>query len=331
MAKKFKSKKIKKKTILKIIFFLIFIYLTSLLTYNFLFKKFLSNKINNENLINYLINNTINESDKKNINAHNIFNLNFNRTSSLINKSLNNIVKSDEYFDNNDDEEYEYEKLETKTEYFKDPNPTVVDNPIVYIYNTHQLENYAATYLSSYNIEPNVLMASYLLKEKLNDLNVLSIVEEEDITNLLRINNWKYSYSYKASRYFIDNALKNNPTIKYIIDVHRDSISRDKTTITIANVNYAKLLFLIGLENPNYESNLNVANRMCEIINENYNNLCKGIYKKGGKGVNGVYNQDALNTAMLIEVGGVENTIDEVANSIDAFSKSFYKYLKENS
>ncbi len=331
MANRFKGKKKRKFKFLKILLFILLVYIMSVITYKFLFSKFLSNKINNENLINYLLNNTISEKDKKDISINSIFSLQFTSASSLINKGLSNLVKSEEFFDNNDEDEYEYEKLETKTEYFKDPNPTVVENPIVYIYNTHQLENYAATYLSSYNVEPNVLMASYLLKEKLNDLGINSIVEEEDITNILRVNNWKYSYSYKASRYFIDNALEKNPTIKYIIDVHRDSISKDKTTITINDTSYAKMLFIVGLENPNYEQNLQVTSRMCEIINENYNGLCKGIYKKGGKGVNGVYNQDALNTAMLVEVGGVENTIDEVANSIDAFAKCFYKYVKENS
>ena len=42
--------------------------------------------------------------------------------------------------------------------------------------------------------------------------------------------------------------------------------------------------------------------------------------KKGGAGVNGIYNQDISSNAMLIEVGGVDNNIDEVLNTIEIIS-----------
>ena len=45
-------------------------------------------------------------------------------------------------------------------------------------------------------------------------------------------------------------------SLKYYIDIHRDSITKDKTTVIINNKSYAKILFLIGLENPNYQENL---------------------------------------------------------------------------
>ena len=35
------------------------------------------------------------------------------------------------------------------------------------------------------------------------------------------------------------------------------------------------------------------------------------------KNLNGIYNQDISNNAMLIEVGGYENTIDEVYNTME--------------
>ena len=47
----------------------------------------------------------------------------------------------------------------------------------------------------------------------------------------------------------------------------------------------------------------------------------KGIYKKEGEGVNGVYNQDFSNRTILIEVGGPENTIDEVYETLLVLSE----------
>ena len=63
----------------------------------------------------------------------------------------------------------ELEELKKISSYIEDPNPVDIDNPIIYIYNSHQLENYNNTNLDIYGITPNVLMASYLLKEKLNN------------------------------------------------------------------------------------------------------------------------------------------------------------------
>ena len=56
---------------------------------------------------------------------------------------------------------------------------------IIYIYNSHQLENYNNYNLEIYGITPNVLMASYLLKEKLNERGLSTIVEDTNLTEFL--------------------------------------------------------------------------------------------------------------------------------------------------
>ena len=57
------------------------------------------------------------------------------------------------------------------------------------------------------------------------------------------------------------------------------------------------------------------------MINAKIPGLSKGIYKKEGEGVNGVYNQDFSNRTILIEVGGPENTIDEVYETLLVLSE----------
>jgi len=202
-------------------------------------------------------------------------------------------------------------------------------SPLVYIFNTHQTEEYASSNTLEYNIKPTVLVASYMLQEKLKNEGITSIVEESNISELLRINNWNYASSYKITKMLMQQAKEDNPSLLYFIDLHRDSIPRDKTTITIDNKTYARVLFLLGLENPNYKESEKVISRMNGIINEKYPNLSKGIYEKGGKGVNGVYNQDFSSRCILIEVGGVDNTIEEVSNTIDAISYMLITYMGE--
>lgn len=211
----------------------------------------------------------------------------------------------------------------------KQPIISEESKPIVYIFNTHQQEEYANENNLEYNTSPTVMTASYMLQEKLKAKGITSIVEESNVTELLRINNWNYASSYKITKMLMQQAKVDNPSLIYFIDLHRDSVARDKTTITIGDKTYAKVLFLLGLENPNYLESKNVISKMNEIINTKYPGLSKGIYEKGGKGVNGVYNQDFSSRCVLIEVGGVDNNIIEVNNTIDAIAEMLTIYMEE--
>lgn len=202
-----------------------------------------------------------------------------------------------------------------------------VKNPVVYIYNTHQTEGYKSNFLETFNINNTVYIASHILNEYLNDLGVFSIVEQNSIVDVLNLNGWKYGYSYKASRILMEEAYKNNPSLNFFIDLHRDSASYDRTTVTIDNVTYAKVLFVVGLEHENYQANLDLAKTLNEMIKEKYPTLTRGVLEKEGKGVNGIYNQDFSPNTILIEVGGQYNTIEEVNNTLKVMANILYEYL----
>ncbi|MBR7042034.1 MAG: stage II sporulation protein P, partial [Bacilli bacterium] len=222
------------------------------------------------------------------------------------------------------------DKLKSISAYISDPHKVDVDKPLIYIYNSHQLENYNNDNLSIYGITPNVLMVSYLLREKLNGRGISTLVEDTNITEFLELNNWDYSASYKASRIFILDKINTYPSIKYLIDIHRDSVSKNLTTVSINNKEYAKILFVIGLEHKDYEKNLLLANQINDLFNQYYPGLSRGIYKKEGPNVNGIYNQDISPNAMLIEVGGVDNNINEVMNTINAISEILTLLVGDN-
>lgn len=201
--------------------------------------------------------------------------------------------------------------------------------PLIYIYNTHDEEAYYNSYLNPYNIVPDVKLASYYFQERLKDLGIESVVEKRKIKDVLDKNGWNYRYSYNASRVYLEEVSKNNPSIKYFIDLHRDSVGKDKTTTTINGKSYARVMFLVGLEHENYQKNLDLATRLNELISQFDSTLSRGIYQKEGPGVNGIYNQDFSSKAILIEVGGQYNTIEEVANTIEVMARVLKDYLEE--
>ena len=210
-------------------------------------------------------------------------------------------------------------KIETKKE-----------NPTIYIYNTHQTEEYKPTSYLEYSVNPNVLMASYILEEQLSKKGHVVLVEEESVSKLRTTLGLNYAGSYKVTRSLMENAKKNNPTLKYYIDLHRDSLTRDKTTLTVDGKSYAKILFIVGLENTNYQENLDFTNKISDLLNQKVKGLSKGIYKKEGPLVNGVYNQDFSNRVILIELGGNENTIDEVYRSLIVLGEVLDEVIKND-
>ncbi len=231
--------------------------------------------------------------------------------------------------ENNNLMEEQEEMVSKETEYIKDPNSEKVKDVRVYLYNTHQTENYSMKNLEPYNITPNVMMASYLLKEKLNKNGIGTIVEETNINEFMNLNHWTVKDTYKASKQFMNQTLTKYPEIDLLIDIHRDAIPKSASTIQIQGKNYAKVLFVIGLNNPNYQKNMTVSKKISDLINTKYPKLSRGIMQKKGAGVNGVYNQDVNGNVILIECGGYENTIDEVSNTIEVLSTVITEYLEE--
>jgi stage II sporulation protein P len=236
------------------------------------------------------------------------------------------IITNEEYTDDYSD----FSKLEKTSTYVKDPDPKKIEKPIIYVYNTHQLENYSKTNIEIYNITPTVMTASYMLREKLNKLGLETIVENADFTEFLRVNDWDYAYSYKVSKNYIMAAKEKYTTLKYYIDIHRDATKGKLSTINIDNKKYARLMFVVGLDNKNYKPNLKLAKNLHAMLEKQYPDLSRGVLTKKGKGVNGIYNQDLDSNAMLIEVGGIDSNIEEVANSVEVISNVLYKYIKEN-
>lgn len=305
MGKKFKGKrKLKKINLFKLIIIIISIFL--------IFKLFnikLKFKIN-DNLVKTIISdNTYYSKDnilKKINNPHNII----NNPSSLLATNF-----------------YKVTKVNNETTEVQDV--IINKEPIIYLYNSHQKEDYSMEYMEDYNVLPNVLMVSYMMKEKLDNMGLYTIVEEADITDYLNKNQMKYYQSYEASRHFLINAIENYDSIKLYIDIHRDAVTHEISTTNINGLDCAKIMFVVGKEHENYLKNLENMKHLNDLIKNKYPTLTRGVLEKEGKNVNGIYNQDLGSNIMLIEVGGNYNNIEEVMNTIDLIVPIIGDYINE--
>ena len=228
---------------------------------------------------------------------------------------------------------FHFKANEVPMAYINNPEFEAVEKldvePTVYIYNSHQSEAYEGKALEGYNIKPGVMMASYILQDKLAQENIKANVMEDNISDYLNLNNMKYNKSYQASRKFLTDALKENPNYKLIIDLHRDALPKSKSTVIINNKSCAKISFVIGEDYETYEKNLQVAKAINNKITQKYPSLTRGILTKGGEDSNGIYNQDLNPNIILIEIGAQENTIDEILNTITLLAPIIGEYVNE--
>ena len=331
MNKKMKLKNTSKKIIKKSFFYVIIIYFVFAVTFYYSLKN--SNTIDNSKFINFLLNGGSSHLmgnykvvDIVNSSVKFLFKIDFKRPSTILQNTVIGSSADNISLEHNDDYS-NLEELKKISSYIEDPNPVDINKPVIYIYNSHQLENYNSTGLDIYGITPNVLMASYLLKEKLNSRGISTIVETTNLTEFLNLNSWDYANSYRASRIFMLDKKNKYSTIEYYIDLHRDSVGKEATTASIGDKAYARILFVVGLEHDNYEANLSLAERINSLANKYYPGLSRGVYKKEGPGVDGIYNQDISPNVGLIELGGTENNIDEVLNTTEAITDIFDKLI----
>jgi len=202
-------------------------------------------------------------------------------------------------------------------------NLVIPDEPLVYIYNTHDKESYVNPDSSLYNIDCNVKTASYILQDKLLEYNITSIVEERSPTSEVSKNKLDYPYTYSYSRKYLEEAIKKYPSVKIFIDLHRDGVSKEVSTAKINGKNYAKLMFFLGLGHEKSEQNKKLVKELESIIKEKYNGILRDTFIRP----NDSYNQDLTPNSFLLEVGGNYNTIEEVYNSLEVLAYVLSSYL----
>ncbi|PAF21964.1 hypothetical protein CHH58_05625 [Terribacillus saccharophilus] len=216
----------------------------------------------------------------------------------------------------------------------EEPAPSTGDKDVVFIYYTHNQESYLSSLDAdqkdnAYNKNANVTDAGEAMAKRLEELGIGTIADQTDIGAILNENGMAYHQSYDASRGVVEAAVAENKDVSFVFDIHRDSLKRKDTTKEIDGKTYAKVVFVVGAENKEYEKNLKLATDLHKKIEENYPGLSRGVITKKGAGVDGVYNQDVSDKAALLEIGGAENTLDEATRTAELFAEIFADYYWE--
>lgn len=188
----------------------------------------------------------------------------------------------------------------------------------VYLYNTHDLEQYK-DFIQ--NIKISVGNASLLLSNNLKSIGIDVIVEKQKVSDLTNNN---LSKSFDISKTLVENIIQNE-NIDLFIDLHRDDEEKEVTTLELNGKKYAKVKFVVGRKNKNYMLNYNLTELINRKIKEKYPDLTRGIVLND----NYTYNQELSEKIIFINIGGYENDIVEVKNTIDLLGPIIKEVLDE--
>ncbi|PGS47006.1 stage II sporulation protein P [Bacillus sp. AFS041924] len=214
----------------------------------------------------------------------------------------------------------------------KPPSQTTDGRNVFFIYHTHSWESFlplipgAKTPNQASSVKVNVSLLGERLKKNLEANGIGAMDDKTNIGAELKKKNWEWGSSYKMSRLIVQEALSKDKDLNFLIDLHRDDQRKNVTTTEINGQKYAKLYFIVGVENKNYKKNLALAKDINKEISKFNKGLTRGIFSKNYKQGNGVYNQDLSPNSLLIEVGGVDNTLPELYRTIDLLSEILSKY-----
>lgn len=216
---------------------------------------------------------------------------------------------------------------------------TVGDEPLVLIVHTHATEAYTPeagnyyTATAAYRTADssyNVLRVGQAIADKLNGLGIVTL---QDTT---LHDTYGYDDAYERTAQTIAAYLAQYPSIRMVIDVHRDSVA-DSAGAQLAFCSQvqgqqaAQLLLVMGSnaagqEHPRWQENLSMALKLQALCEREAPGLFRPLSLRRQR-----YNQHLTPYSVLLEVGTAGNTLSEALYSAEFFADQLARLLKEGS
>jgi stage II sporulation protein P len=215
----------------------------------------------------------------------------------------------------------------------EEPKPIQPDGkPIVYIYHTHNRESYLPDLPGmtepnqAYDKDKNITLVGERLLKALKDKNINAIQTKNDYWYKGDVKN-----EYDLSRKTVKEVLAKYDSLKMVFDIHRDSGSRENTTAKINGQDVAKVFFIIGGSNENWQKNSEFAIRIHNKLEQMYPGVSKGAHKNifTNPNYDSRYNQDLSPNSIIIEIGGPENSMEEAYRTADLLANVIAELVKD--
>ena len=208
--------------------------------------------------------------------------------------------------------------------------------PEVLIVHTHATESYMAEDSTYYTAQDkarsednskNVVRVGEAFAKVLEDGGI-SVIHDKT-----HHDSPSYNQSYSRAKTTINEYLSKYPSIKVVVDLHRDSIAmtgndKCKPTKEINGKKAAQVMLVVGSQTgtvsgfPNWKQNLRLALRFQQTMEASYPGLARAMLFCSRK-----YNMNLTKGSMLLEVGADANTLEEAVYSAELAGKALLSVL----
>lgn len=213
------------------------------------------------------------------------------------------------------------------------------DEPAVLIFHTHTTETYEILDRDFYAVGH---------KTRSNDSRINMVRVGEEIVKEIEAAGFKaihdteihdssYNGAYAHSRKAVEAYLKKYPSIKIVLDIHRDAIQRSdgtkiKPTATVQGKKAAQIMIISGCQEeggpiegfPDWKQNLVFAVELQNTLEELFEGITRPLYFSPRK-----YNMDLTTCSLLVEVGSDASTLDEAVYTGRCLGKAVSKILEK--
>ena len=209
------------------------------------------------------------------------------------------------------------------------------EEPTVLILHTHATESYTPTAGETYTQSAafrtldegyNMISVGAYLKQLLEagGIHALQDTALHDYPS--------YNGSYEDARKAVENYLAEYPSIRLVLDLHRDAsgdiANQMKTSATVAGKPSAQLMLVMGTnasgqEHPNWQENLSLGLKLQAVLQQKYPGICRPLALRAQR-----FNQDLSPGALLIEVGAAGNTRREALTAVEALAEGILALAK---
>ena len=205
------------------------------------------------------------------------------------------------------------------------------DEPKILIYHTHSQESFAdstpgdvyGTVIGLGNTLADILQNQYGVAVY-HDVGTYDVIDGQI----------DRSEAYAMALPVVEEILAAYPSIKVVIDLHRDGVNENTHLVTTINGKpTAKIMFFNGLcrnaagtdgymQNPYLEDNLAFSLKMQLKAAENYPDFTRRIYLRSYR-----FNMHVAPRTLLVECGAQTNTVEEVQNAMAPLADILYSVL----
>lgn len=141
-----------------------------------------------------------------------------------------------------------------------------------------------------------------------------------------------YTASYDTARTGLQKQLEKYPTVKLVIDLHRDSAEQEDgsqwaTEATVNGTASSQVMLVMGTdtyyEHLEWEQNLSIALKLHTIMEKNHDGITRPLDLRRQR-----FNQDLSTGAIIAEIGAAGNTIGEAKTAVSALAEAIILLAK---